>query len=147
MIHIIKSITDSFFSLLSEDPVRPEIPFVERIGDNKDVFVLRENDKTMAITCVSYQDFVPTNESELFQTTKTPTIAVFYTIWSYAPGSGRQLIFDAVEHVRENRKEIDRFVTLSPRTETAKRFHLRNGAFVFRENEKTVNFEYVKVKL
>lgn len=147
MIHIIKSITDSFFSLLSEDPVRPEIPFVERIGDNKDVFVLRENDKTMAITCVSYQDFVPSQEVELFQTTRTPSIAVFYTIWSYAPGSGRQLIFDAVSHIRDSRKDIERFVTLSPKTENAKRFHLRNGAFVFRENEKTVNFEYVKVKL
>ena len=147
MIHIIKSITDSFFSLLSEDPVRPEIPFVERIGDNKDVFVLRENDKTMAITCVSYQDFVPEAEQELFNTTNTPTVAVFYTIWSYAPGSGRQLIFDAVEHIKENRKEIGRFVTLSPKTETAKRFHLRNGAMIFRENEKTVNFEYFKVRL
>lgn len=147
MIHTIKSITDSFFSLLSDDPVRPDIPFVERLGDNKDVFVLRDGDKTMAITCVSYQDFVPTEESELFTTTQKPTIAVFYTIWSYAPGSGRQLIFDAVEHIKNKRKDIDRFVTLSPKTETAKRFHMRNGAFISRENEKTINFEYLKVIL
>jgi hypothetical protein len=40
---------------------------------------------------------------------------------------------------------IKRFVTLSPKTEMAKRFHLKNGAIVFRENEETVNYEYIRV--
>ena len=37
---------------------------------------------------------------------------------------------------------IKRFVTLSPKTEMAKKFHLRNGATELQENETTVNFEY-----
>ena len=146
MLHIIKSLTDSFFSLLNEDPVRPNIPTTERVGDNKDIFVLRDtNDKVLAITCVSYQTNIPTKESELFEKVNNPDIAVFYTIWSYAPGAGRTLIFDAVVYIENNMPYIKRFVTLSPKTEMAKRFHLKNGAIVFRENEETVNYEYIRV--
>tara|TARA_R110000868_G_scaffold388609_1_gene657610 strand:- start:1166 stop:1603 length:438 start_codon:yes stop_codon:yes gene_type:complete len=143
MLHLIKSLTDTFFNLLSEDPVRPHIPHTERLGKNKDVFVLRdEMDKVQAITCVSYQEYVPDTESGLFLSTNAPCIAVFYTIWSYAPGAGRKLIFDAVQHIKNENKEVTRFVTLSPRTELARRFHTKNGAVVYRENAETVNYEY-----
>lgn len=144
MLHLIKSLTDSFINFLSEDPVRPNIPYVDRVGDNKDIFVLRdENDKVKAITCVSYQANVPTKESELFEDTELPNTAVFYTIWSYESGAGRKLIFDAVKHIKDNNSDIKRFVTLSPRTEMAKRFHLKNGAIVFRDNEESTNYEYL----
>jgi hypothetical protein len=144
MLHLISDFTDKFFSFLLEDPIRPNIPQVDRIGDNKDIFVLRdENDKAQAITCVSYQKTIPTIEAELFEKTDSPEVAIFYTIWSYKAGAGRQLIFDAVSHIQEHRIKITRFLTLSPKTETARRFHLKNGAVVFRENEETVNYEYL----
>ena len=144
MLHLIKSLTDSFINFLSEDPVRPNIPYVDRVGDNKDIFVLRdENDKVKAITCVSYQVNIPTKESELFEDTELPNTAVFYTIWSYESGAGRKLIFDAVKHIKDNNSDIKRFVTLSPRTEMAKRFHIKNGAIVFRDNEESTNYEYL----
>jgi len=146
MLHIIKSITDNFFNLLNEDPVRPNIPTTERVGNNKDIFVLGDiNGKVLAITCVSYQKNIPVNEFELFEKVNYPEIAVFYTIWSYASGAGGTLIFDAVSHIENNMPYIKRFVTLSPKTEMAKRFHLKNGAVVFRENEETVNYEYIRV--
>ena len=144
MLHLINDLTDKFFSFITEDPVRPNIPQVDRIGDNKDIFVMRdENDKVQAITCVSYQKTIPTTEAELFEKTLSPEVAIFYTIWSYKPGAGKQLIFDAVSYIKEHKTNIDRFVTLSPKTEMAKRFHLKNGAVVFRENEDTVNYEYL----
>jgi len=34
-------------------------------------------------------------------------------------------------------------VTLSPKTNLARRFHLKNGAIVFRENIDTTNYEYL----
>ena len=148
MLHLIKEITDSFFNLISEDPVRPNIPHVDRVGSNKDIFVLRdEENKVKAITCVSYQSTIPDSESGLFEFTDTPNVAIFYTIWSYAPGAGRTLIFDAVDYIKENNKDIKRFVTLSPRTDMARRFHLKNGAIVYRENSETVNYEYVNALL
>lgn len=143
MLHLIKNLSDTFFKFLSEDPVRPNIPHVDRIGDNKDIFVMRgEDDNVTAITCVSYQNTIPSTEGELFEISGHPDTAVFYTIWSYKPGAGRQLIFEAVNYIKENKQNIVRFVTLSPKTEMAKRFHLKNGAIVFRENGETVNYEY-----
>jgi uncharacterized protein YuzE len=146
MLHLIESLTDKFFELIYQDPVRPNVPHVDRLGANKDIFVFRdEDDKVKAITCVSYQSSIPTKESELFETTDSPSIAVFYTIWSYVPGAGRALIFDAVRHIKETRPEITRFITLSPKTELAKRFHTKNGAGVYRENDETVNYEYEEI--
>ena len=142
MLYQIRSLTDSFFSLLSQDPVRPHIPHTQRFGESKDIFVLKDDEnKAKAITCVSYQPSIPTSESELFSDGQADT-AVFYTIWSYVPGAGRNLIFDAVKHIKENKPEIKRFVTLSPKTEMAKNFHHKNGAITFRENQESVNYEY-----
>jgi hypothetical protein len=144
MLHLIKTSGDKFFELIAQDPVRPTIPRTERVGNNKDIFLIRdEEDNVKAITCVSYQRSVPTAETELFENCEEPQVAVFYTIWSYAPGAGRQLIFDAVKHIRENQKSINRFVTLSPKTEMARRFHIKNGATIFRDNQETVNYEYL----
>jgi hypothetical protein len=142
MLHLIKSITDSFFKCLADDPVRPNIPHTNRIGENREIFCLYENDAPKAITCVSFLDFVPTDEQELFKPTSNPTVAVFYTIWSYAPGAGRQLIFDSVSSILSSMPSISRIVTLSPKTRMAQRFHLNNGAVIFRENQDTVNYEY-----
>ena len=146
MLHLITSDTDNFFNFLNEDPVRPSIPKMSRIGLNRDIFVYRDEEgKAKAITCVSYQDFVPTTEQELFAVSTEPNVAVFYTIWSYAPGAGRSLIFNAVTHIKENKPSITRFVTLSPPTDMARRFHTKNGASVFRSNDETVNYEYITI--
>ena len=142
MLYQIRSLTDSFFSLLNQDPVRPHIPHTQRFGDSKDIFVLKDDEnKAKAITCVSYQPSIPTSESELFSDGQADT-AVFYTIWSYVPGAGRNLIFDAVKHIKENKPEIKRFVTLSPKTEMARKFHHKNGAITYRENHESINYEY-----
>jgi len=144
MLHLIQNLSDKFVDFLSQDPVRPHIPRTERVGVNKDIFVTRdENDNVQAITCVSYQLTVPSAESELFEQCDVPKVAVFYTIWSYAPGAGKQLIFNAVKHIKENQKSINRFVTLSPKTDMARKFHIKNGAIVFRDNEESVNYEYL----
>lgn len=143
MLYLIKDIADSFFNFITQDPVRPSIPFTQRVGPNRDVFVLKDEQQVKAITCVSYQNNIPSAEQDLFSESDHPTVAVFYTIWSYVPGAGRQLIFDSVKHIQTEQTNIQRFVTLSPKTDLAKRFHLKNGAQVHRENTETVNYEYV----
>jgi hypothetical protein len=146
MLHLIKSATDQFFDCLKHDPVRPNIPHDFRIGDNRDIFVLKDQDeKVMAITCVSYQNSIPSTEGELFTDNLEPTVAIFYTIWSYTPGAGRKLIFNAVDYIKQTHNNINRFVTLSPPTALARKFHLNNGALVFRENLETINYEYKRV--
>jgi len=71
-----------------------------------------------------------------------PTTAIFYTIWSYAPGAGVELLRETVAQIIAQFPTIERFVTLSPKTEMARRFHHKNGATTFRENEDTINYEY-----
>jgi hypothetical protein len=144
MLHLIKSAADSFIDFINQDPVRPHIPKTQRVGENRDIFVSRADSVTArAITCVSYQHCIPEDEEHLFETTTEPEVAIFYTIWSYAPGAGKDLIFEARDWIKENRPEIKRFVTLSPPTEMARRFHIKNGAIVLRENKSTVNYEYL----
>jgi len=142
MISIFKTLTDQLMAWFKDDPVRPDVPVAMRIGKNADIFALQGEDRPSAITCVSYQDFVPKAESQLFAPTETPTVAVFYTIWSYRKGAGRELILGALEQIKATRPEITTFVTLSPKTDMAKQFHLRNGATVYRVNENTVNYQY-----
>jgi len=142
MLYQIRSLTDSFFSLLNQDPVRPHIPHTQRFGDSKDIFVLKDDEnKAKAITCVSYQQSIPTSESELFIDGQADT-AVFYTIWSYTAGSGRELIVEAQKSIESEFPEIQTYVTLSPKTEMARRFHLKNGARELRENVDTINYIY-----
>jgi hypothetical protein len=69
-------------------------------------------------------------------------VAVFYTIWSYAPGAGQQLIKEAAAWLKDEYKNIKAIVTLSPQTEMARRFHTKNGADTYRQNETSVNYRY-----
>ncbi len=142
MISTFKTITDQIVAWLKDDPVRPDIPVTMRIGDQAEIFALQGADRPMAITCVSYQDFIPKSEGQLFAPTKTPTVAVFYSIWSYRKGAGRELILEALKQIQATRPGITTFVTLSPKTVMAEQFHLRNGATVYRVNENTVNYQY-----
>ena len=143
MLYIISDIDDPLVSLINDDPVRPEIPAEKRIGNNKEILVEIIDDKPAAVVCVSYQHFVPDLPEGLIAAARDPEIAVFYTIWSYKPGAGRKLIFSAREYILENKKTVKRFVTLSPPTEMARKFHLQNGAIELRQNEWTVNYEYL----
>ena len=69
-------------------------------------------------------------------------MAVFYTIWSYVAGAGAVLLFDTVAEIQRRHPTVTQFVTLSPKTTMAHRFHTRNGAQIFRTNSDTVNYEY-----
>jgi len=66
---------------------------------------------------------------------------VFYTVWSYARGAGRQMVLEASKAIKQSRP-VTRFVTLSPLTEMAERFHLRNGAQLIARGTECQNFEY-----
>ena len=142
MLYIINSLEDPLISYLRDDPVRPEIPTEFRISSTTEIFVLLKDHIPSAIVCVAYRDFVPKDCSELFVAPTSPSVAVFYTIWSYDPGAGRTLIQAARKELTSRKPNITKFVTLSPQTEMAKRFHLKNGASVFRDNSESVNYEY-----
>ena len=143
MLHIVKTLEDNLTQLIKDDPVRPEIPIEQRVNKNSKIFVLKdEEDKPLAVTCVKFLAKVPETVSDLAETVVTTNTAVFYTIWSYAAGAGRELIVEAQNDIKATKPEVNTFVTLSPKTEMARRFHLKNGAKTYRENSDTVNYQY-----
>ena len=142
MLAHITQVTDPLLVHIKDDPVRPDIPAEFRVAANRFVMALVE-DQVRAIVCVSLQDAVPAGVEDLGYTGDAIDTAIFYTIWSYAPGAGTELLLSAVDNIRERYPSIKRFVTLSPKTEMARRFHIKNGAVVFRENTNTVNYEYL----
>ncbi len=143
MLHIINNLQDELLRLIKDDPVRPEIPAEQRVNANSRIFVLKnDNDEPIAVTCVKFLADIPESVTDLANTVVNTNTAVFYTIWSYAAGAGRELIEQARSQIESEHPEVKTYVTLSPKTEMARRFHLKNGAEVYRENAETVNYLY-----
>ena len=144
MLHTITDLRDSLLDLIKDDPVRPELTREFRVNSNSRIFVLRDDDtdEPLAVTCVKFLSEIPQDVTDLAELAVNTNTAVFYTIWSYAAGAGRRLIQEAQQQIRQERPEVDTYVTLSPKTEMARKFHLKNGAEVFRENPDTVNYLY-----
>jgi hypothetical protein len=143
MLHIITNLQDELLNLIKDDPVRPEIPLEQRVNQNSQIFVLKDdNNQPLAVTCVKFLDGIPSAVEDLAQAAVHTNTAVFYTIWSYAAGAGRTLIEQAQQQIQQAHPEVDTYVTLSPKTEMARRFHHKNGAETYRENPDTVNYLY-----
>ena len=142
MLTFITEITDPLIKFVKDDPVRPEIPTEFRVSPNRFISSIVEGEDPQAMVCVSLCDQVPASVAELAADAIQPTTAIFYTIWSYAPGAGQKLLRETVDRIRKQFPNVTRFVTLSPKTEMARKFHLKNGAEVFRENNDSVNYEY-----
>jgi hypothetical protein len=141
MLDFITNLDHPVLEFVCDDPVRPEISKEFRVGPGRFVGALID-DKPRAIVCVNFLDRVPEAVADLGEAVGAATVAVFYTIWSYKPGAGQELLNATVERIKKEFPSITRFVTLSPKTEMARRFHLKNGAVVLRENADTINYEY-----
>jgi len=144
MFQFITDLSHTLLSFIKDDPVRPEISKDFRVSDGRVVAALTdEEQKPEAMVCVSFHDFVPEDVEGLHKTSSVPTTAIFYTIWSYKSGKGKELLYQAVKGIQAQYPSVTRFVTLSPKTNMARRFHLKNGAIVLRENIDTTNYEYL----
>ena len=142
MLHTITTITEDLETLIKDDPVRPEIPMIKRVNENSRIYMLKDGDQTQAVTCVKFLQSIPAAVDDLAELVGSATTAVFYTIWSYTAGAGRELIVETQKSIKSEFPEIQTYVTLSPKTEMARRFHLKNGAGVYRENSDTINYIY-----
>ena len=143
MLHIIRDCRDDLVKLIQDDPVRPEIPLEQRVNDRSEIFVLKDDQgDPSAVTCVKFLSSIPETVEDLVNDSLEINTAVFYTIWSYARGAAKQLIEQAQNQIKQEHPEIMTFVTLSPKTEMARRFHLSNGAEILKENSTTVNYVY-----
>jgi hypothetical protein len=141
-LHHIRDIADPLTRVVKDDPVRPHIPLEQRINDAAEILLLKAGEEILAATCLQWLTEIPKNEEDLKSVNTSRNVAVFYTIWSYSPGAGAALIRQAADWILKEHSEVTDIVTLSPQTEMAKRFHLKNGALVHQTNETSVNYRY-----
>ena len=74
---------------------------------------------------------------------KVGKIAIAYTVWSKKKGGGKLIVKEVFKMIKKS-NHLNRLVTLSPLTEMATKFHLRNKAELISVNKETQNFEYFK---
>ena len=103
--------------------------------------------------CFAFTHDVPTNVEELDDFSKDAKlqavhragmqgdIAIAYTVWARKRGGGRAIVNEVYKMVKQS-NHLNRLVTLSPLTDMARNFHLKNGAKELQVNETSQNFEY-----
>ena len=138
----LKDQNDPLTRVIKDDPVRPHIPLSQRINETAEILILKAGEEILAATCLQWLKEIPETEEDLQAMDKTKDVAVFYTIWSYSPGAGAELLKRAAAWILGEHKDVKNIVTLSPQTEMARRFHLKNGASIHRENPTSVNYKY-----
>tara|TARA_Y100000310_G_scaffold175949_1_gene176091 strand:- start:534 stop:980 length:447 start_codon:yes stop_codon:yes gene_type:complete len=143
MNYTLENVTENIEAWFNKDPVRPELSIEFRTDRGREVFGLKdEAGEYKAFCCLATTTSVPRSIKELDELTSEFGVFIIpYTVWSYQRGAGREIINQLVSLAGQSRSII-RVVTLSPLTDMARKFHLRNNAIELQVNEATANFEY-----
>ena len=141
----------------SKDPVRPELDNEFRTSYGRKIYGVKYKDEIHAVMCFAFTNKIPKNVKELDLLSKDAflqsaqrgqkigKIAIAYTVWSTKKGGGKLIVKEVFKVIKKS-NHLNRLVTLSPLTEMARNFHLRNGAVEVQINETTQNFEYIVLK-
>ena len=118
---------------------------------------VKYNDEIHAVMCFAFTNKIPKTVKELdlmskdaflqsaTRDQKIGKIAIAYTVWSTKRGGGKLIVKQVFKMIKKS-NHLNRLVTLSPMTEMARNFHLKNGAEEIQVNEETQNFEYKIIK-
>ena len=139
---------------VAEDPVRPELDLKFRQSYGRKIFGLKDDvGEIAAIMCFAFTNEVPKTVEEMEALSHDAalqsvhragvqgSIAIAYTVWAKKKGGGRAIVNEVYKMVKKS-NHLNRLVTLSPLTEMARNFHIKNGAKELQVNETTQNFEY-----
>ena len=142
---------------VNEDPVRPELDNDFRTSFGRKIYGVKYRGEGHAVMCFAFTNKIPKTVKELdllskdafLQSThrdqKGGKIAIAYTVWSKKKGGGKLIVKEVFKLIKKS-NHLNRLVTLSPLTEMARNFHLKNGAIEIQVNEETQNFEYKIIK-
>ena len=139
----------------SEDPVRPELNNKFRTSYGRKIYGVKYKEQIHAVMCFAFTNEIPKSVKDLdllskdaflqsaLRDQKVGKIAVAYTVWSKKKGGGKLIVKEVFKMIKKS-NHLNRLVTLSPLTDMATKFHLRNGAKLLQINKTTQNFEYKK---
>ena len=142
---------------ISNDPVRPELDNIFRTSYGRKIYGVKYKDEIHAIMCFAFTNRIPKTVKELdlmsrdaflqsvTRDQKIGKIAIAYTVWSTKKGGGKLIVKKVFKMIKKS-NHLNRLITLSPLTEMARNFHLKNGAEEIQVNEETQNFEYKIIK-
>ena len=142
---------------ISKDPVRPELDNDFRTSYGRKIYGVKYKDEIHAVMCFAFTNKIPKTVKELDllskdaflqsaqRSQKIGKIAIAYTVWSTKKGGGKLIVKEVFKVIKKS-NHLNRLVTLSPLTDMARKFHLRNGAVELQVNETTQNFEYKIIK-
>ncbi len=147
LIEITKNNYQNYNFDINDDPVRKELDLHFRLDFNRKIYALIDDitHNYISAICFAFTNLIPTTIKELdnnSQNKEKENIVVFYTVWSKFPGAGQQIIFAILNYIKQNFTKTNRYITLSPKTNMAHRFHIKNGAKLIQENNETNNYEY-----
>ena len=139
---------------VKEDPVRPELDLQFRQSYGRKIIGLKDDvGEIAAIMCFAFTNEVPKTVEEMEKMSYDAalqsvhragvqgSIAIAYTVWARKKGGGRAIVNEVYKSVKKS-NNLNRLVTLSPLTDMARNFHIKNGAKELQVNEKSQNFEY-----
>ncbi len=141
----------------SDDPVRPELSNEFRTSFGRKIYGVKYQGEIHAVMCFAFTNNIPKTVDELDLLSKDAflqsahrdqnvgKIAIAYTVWSKKKGGGKLIVKEVYKMIKKS-NHLNRLVTLSPLTEMARKFHLRNGAVELQVNNETQNFEYKVIK-
>jgi|TARA_B100000287_G_scaffold294247_1_gene277577 methionine synthase II (cobalamin-independent) len=139
----------------NEDPVRPELDNKFRTSYGRKIYGVKYKEQIHAVMCFAFTNEIPKSVEDLdklskdaflqsaLRDQKVGKIAIAYTVWSKKKGGGKLIVKEVFKMIKKS-NHLNRLVTLSPLTEMATKFHLRNGAKLLHKNKTTQNFEYKK---
>ena len=140
-----------------KDPVRPELDNEFRTSYGRKIYGVKYKNEIHAVMCFAFTNKIPKSVHQLdifsrdaflqsvTRDQNVGRIAVAYTVWSNKKGGGKLIVKEVYKMIKKS-NYLNRLVTLSPLTEMARNFHLRNGAHKIGVNEDTQNFEYKIIK-
>ena len=141
----------------SDDPVRPELSNEFRTSYGRKIYGVKYQNEIHAVMCFAFTNEIPKTVSQLDSLSKDAflqsanrdqqvgKIAIAYTVWSKKKGGGKLIVKEVYKMIKKS-NHLNRLITLSPLTEMARKFHLRNGAVELQVNDETQNFEYKVIK-
>ncbi len=139
---------------VKDDPVRPELDLAFRQSYGRKIYGLKDEvGEISAIMCFAFTNEVPKTVEEMealsydaalqsvHRAGVQGSIAIAYTVWAKKKGGGRAIVNEVYKMVKKS-NHLNRLVTLSPLTDMARNFHIKNGAKELQVNDTTQNFEY-----
>ena len=139
---------------VTEDPVRPELSLEFRQAYGRKIYGIRDEEGDIAaVMCFAFTNGIPKSVEDMDAMSRDAamqavhragvqgSIAIAYTVWAKKKGGGKHMVNEVYKMIKESH-HIDRLITLSPLTDMARKFHLKNGAKEVQVNLTTQNFEY-----